>query len=44
MTIKGLAAKLNANYKNVYFWFVTTSKKIAGIKKVGPAQYKLEAA
>jgi len=44
ITIKDLAAKLNANYKNVYIWFVTTGKKIAGIKKVGPAQYKLEAA
>lgn len=44
ITIKDLAAKLNANYKNVYIWFVTTGKKIAEIKKVGPAQYKLEAA
>lgn len=44
ITIKDLAAKLNANYKNVYIWFVTTGKRIAGIKKVGPAQYKLEAA
>jgi len=44
VTVKDLAAKLNANYKNVYIWFVTTGKKIAGIKKVGPAQYKLEAA
>ncbi|MEI6560547.1 MAG: hypothetical protein WCO68_00505 [Verrucomicrobiota bacterium] len=43
ITIKDLAAKLNANYKNVYIWFVTTGKKIAGIKKVGPARYKLEA-
>jgi len=44
ITIKDLAAKLKANYKNVYIWFVTTGKKIAGIKKVGPARYKLEAA
>lgn len=43
ITVKELAEKLNANYKNVYIWFVTTGKKIAGIKKVGPAQYKLEA-
>jgi len=43
ITIKDLAAKLNANYKNVYIWFVTTGKKIAGVKKVGPARYKLEA-
>ena len=44
ITIKDLAAKLNANYKNVYVWFVTTGKKVAAIKKVGPAKYKLEAA
>ena len=44
MTIKDLAAKLKANYKNVYIWFVTTGKKIAEIKKAGPAQYKWEAA
>ena len=44
ITVKELAEKLNANYKNVYIWFVTTGKRVAGIKKVGPAQYKLEAA
>ncbi len=44
ISIKDLADKINANYKNLYVWFVTTGKKISGIKKVGPAQYKLEAA
>lgn len=44
LTIKDLAAKLKANYKNVYIWFVTTGKKIAEIKKVGAAQYKWEGA
>ncbi|XHR27068.1 MAG: hypothetical protein ACFUZC_14065 [Chthoniobacteraceae bacterium] len=44
ISIKDLAEKLNANYKNLYVWFVTTGKRISGIKKVGPAQYKLEAA
>lgn len=44
ITIKDLSAQLKANYKNIYIWFVTTGKRIAGIKKVGPAQYKLEAA
>ena len=44
ITIKELAAKLNVNYKNLYIWFVTTGKKIAGISKVGPAKYKLQAA
>ena len=44
ITIKALAAKLNANYKNLYIWFVTTGKRIAEVKKVGPAQYKWQAA
>jgi len=44
VSIKEMAKKLNANYRNLYVWFVTTGKKIGGIKKVGPAQYKLEAA
>lgn len=44
VTIKELSEQLKANYKNLYIWFVTTGKRIAGIKKVGPAQYKLEAA
>jgi len=43
ITVKELADDLKANYKNIYIWFVTTGKKIPGIKKVGPAQYKLEA-
>jgi len=44
VTIKDLAAKLGANYRNVYIWFVTTGKKIAEIKKTGPAKYKWNAA
>ena len=44
ITIKDLSEKLNSNYKNLYVWFVTTGKRIPGIRKVGPAQYKLEAA
>ena len=44
MSIKDLAAKLNASYRNISVWFVTTGKKIEGLKKVGPAQYQLEAA
>lgn len=44
ISIKELAAKVNSPYKNVYIWFVTTGKRIAGIKKIGPAQYTLEAA
>ena len=44
ISIKDLAAKIGANYRNVYVWFVTTGKGIAGITKVGPARYKLQAA
>lgn len=44
ITIRELSEKLNSNYKNLYVWFVTTGKRIPGIRKVGPAQYKLEAA
>jgi len=44
VTIKELSEKLKSNYKNLYVWFVTTGKRIPGIRKVGPAQYKLEAA
>lgn len=44
ITIKALSEKLSANYKNLYIWFVTTGKRIPGITKVGPAQYKLAAA
>lgn len=44
ITIKDLSEKISANYKNLYVWFVTTGKKIPGIQKVGPAQYKLQAA
>ena len=41
ITIKDLADKIGANYKNVYIWFVTTGKRVEGIEKVGPARYKL---
>jgi hypothetical protein len=44
ITIKDLSEKLKTNYKNLYVWFVTTGKRVPGIQKVGPAQYKLEAA
>ncbi|MEI6350452.1 MAG: hypothetical protein WCP06_05030 [Verrucomicrobiota bacterium] len=44
ITIKDLSEKLGAKYKNLYIWFVTTGKRIAEIKKVGPARYKLQAA
>jgi hypothetical protein len=42
VTIKDLAEKLDARYKNIYIWFVTTGKRIGGISKVGPARYRLD--
>jgi hypothetical protein len=42
ITIKELSEKLDSKYKNVYIWFVTTGKRISGIKKIGLARYKLE--
>ena len=43
ITIKDLSDKLGIQYRNVYVWFVTTGKNVSGIKKMGPARYKLEA-
>lgn len=42
ITVKELSDKLGVPYKNIYIWFVTTGKKNPSIKRVGPAQYKLE--
>ena len=44
ITIKDLSEQLGIHYRNVYVWFVTTGKGVAGIKKMGPARYKLDAA
>lgn len=41
ITVRNLADKLGAKYKNIYIWFATTGKKNKGIKKIGPATYKL---
>ena len=43
ITIKDLSEKLNVKYKNLYIWFVTTGKRVAGLKKVAPARYALTA-
>jgi hypothetical protein len=39
LTVKELAASLNAKPASVSVWFYTTGKKIKGIKKVGKAQF-----
>ena len=41
LTVKDLAETLNVSYRNVYIWFATTGKKMGGIKKIGPAHFKL---
>lgn len=41
ITIKEIAAKVGAEYRNISIWFATTGKKNAKIKKLGPAHYKL---
>jgi hypothetical protein len=41
ITVREIADKLGANYKNIYIWFATTGKKNSSVKKIGPAQYKL---
>jgi len=43
LKIKELADQVEANYRNVSVWFVTTGKKFPKVKKVGPAHYKLAA-
>jgi hypothetical protein len=41
LTIKDLAAKTGAKYRNVAVWFVTTGKNYPKIKKIAPAHFKL---
>jgi len=39
LSVKELAAKLNAKPGSVAVWFYTTGKKIKGLKKIAPARY-----
>lgn len=39
LTVKELAANLNANHASLSVWFYTTGKKVKAIKKVGTARY-----
>lgn len=41
LTIKDLAEKTGAKYRNVAVWFVTTGKNFPKIKKIAPATFKL---
>ena len=41
MTIQELSGKLKVKPANLYVWFNGTGRKTKGVKKVGPAKYKL---
>jgi hypothetical protein len=40
-TIRELSEKLGVKSANLYVWFNGTGKNIAGIRKIGPAKYRL---
>lgn len=40
-TIKQLSEKLRVPSANLYVWFNSTGKKVRGVKKIGPATYRL---
>ncbi len=40
LSIKDLAGKVGAKYRNVSVWLVTTGKQFTKIKKTGPAHYQ----
>ena len=41
ISVRDLANRIGANYRNIYIWFATTGKKNAAVKKIAPAQYRL---
>jgi hypothetical protein len=41
MTIRELSDKLGIKPANLYVWFNGTGRKTKGIKKIGPAKYRL---
>ena len=41
LSVKELADKLQVKAANLHAWFGSTGKKIAGLKKIGPAKYSL---
>jgi hypothetical protein len=42
VTIADLSKKLRVKRANLYVWFNGTGKKVRAIKKIGPAQYRLD--
>ncbi|MBC8095242.1 MAG: hypothetical protein H7Y43_05475, partial [Akkermansiaceae bacterium] len=41
VSVKEIAGKVGAKYRNISIWFATTGKKNPSIKKLGPALYKI---
>jgi len=41
MTIQEMSGKLKVKPANLYVWFNGTGRKTKGVKKVGPARYRL---
>lgn len=41
LTIRELSDRLGVRNANLYVWFNGTGRKIRGLKKVGPAKYRL---
>lgn len=42
VSVRDIASKIGANYRNIYIWFATTGKKNPKVKKLAPAVYRLE--
>ncbi len=42
ISVRDLADKIGANYKNIHIWFSTTGKKKGNIQRIAPAVYRLE--
>jgi hypothetical protein len=41
LTIRELSEKLGVKPANLYVWFNGTGRKTRGVKKLGPAKYRL---
>jgi hypothetical protein len=41
VSVREIANRIGANYRNIYIWFATTGKKNRAVKKIAPAQYRL---
>lgn len=41
LTIRELSSKLDVRNANLYVWFNGTGRKVSGLRKIGPAKYRL---